>query len=366
MKKLKIALICPHPEDVAPGQRLKYEQYLNYLRTQGYDIDVYPFMSDRFWNIVYKKGFLLEKIFWTICGFIKRWCLIPKLFQYDGMYIFLNVTPLGFPVLEWIYTRIQPNFIYDIDDLVFLGRTTKHNSLVSILKNKSKYHFLMKRAKHAIVCTPYLEEYVNQFNSHTTDISSTINTEVFIPKYNVRPNEPIRLGWSGSHSTLQYLHILDKVIQRVNETHPVKLMVLGGTEFSLANIEVTAHAWTLEEEVPFMQQFDIGLYPLPLNDSWVMGKSGLKALQYMSLGIPTIATAIGANYRIIENNKTGILVKTEDEWYEAIMHLINHPEERIRIGNNARKVVESTYSVKANEPAYLKIFDEVYKKKSGK
>ena len=37
---------------------------------------------------------------------------------------------------------------------------------------------------------------------------------------------------------------------------------------------------------------DIGIYPV-FNDEWTLGKSGLKSLQFMALGIPTIATNIG-------------------------------------------------------------------------
>ena len=36
--KGSILIICPFPKDVAAGQRLKYEQYLNHWRENGYEI----------------------------------------------------------------------------------------------------------------------------------------------------------------------------------------------------------------------------------------------------------------------------------------------------------------------------------------
>ena len=75
----KIVIICPHPKGVAPGQRLKYEQYFESWRKNGYEVDIKPFMSYRFWNIVYKRGYFLEKIFWTCLSYLKRIKLIFSL-----------------------------------------------------------------------------------------------------------------------------------------------------------------------------------------------------------------------------------------------------------------------------------------------
>ena len=70
MSNTRILVICPHPEDVAPGQRLKYEQYFSYLRDNNIEIEVSSFMSKRFQDIVYKKGYYIEKI--SIGGCLTR------------------------------------------------------------------------------------------------------------------------------------------------------------------------------------------------------------------------------------------------------------------------------------------------------
>ncbi|MET0394474.1 MAG: hypothetical protein ABW019_15120, partial [Chitinophagaceae bacterium] len=63
--KKKILVICPHPVGYVPGQRLKYEQYFAHWEKNGYEVTVSPFMTERMQQIVYKKGFFAEKIFWT-------------------------------------------------------------------------------------------------------------------------------------------------------------------------------------------------------------------------------------------------------------------------------------------------------------
>ncbi len=59
--------------------------------------------------------------------------------------------------------------------------------------------------------------------------------------------------------------------------------------------------------------FDVGVYLLPQMTGWVLGKSGLKAIQYMAFGLPTVATDVGTTPRIIQQHENGWLVKTEME-----------------------------------------------------
>ena len=61
MKK-KILILCPYPENVAAGQRLKYEQYFQLFRENNFDVDVSSFINIRLWDIVYKRGNLIKKI----------------------------------------------------------------------------------------------------------------------------------------------------------------------------------------------------------------------------------------------------------------------------------------------------------------
>lgn len=360
MKKKNILVVCPHPVGVAPGQRLKYEQYFEYLEKNGYNITVSPFMTIRFWNIVYKDKHIFEKIFWTIIGYIKRIIGLFRLPFYDGVYIFLWVSPFGPPLFEWLYSKICKSFIYDIDDLVFLKPSSKANPLISILKSRNNSIYLMKKAKHVITCTPYLDKFAKQFNSNTTDISSTINTDLYIPKqdYSFQESKPI-LGWSGSFSTSKYLKLLTPVFRQLQKEFDFKLIVMGDSSFEIEGLEIEALPWKEEHEVSTIRRFDIGLYPLP-DEEWVLGKSGLKALQYMSLGIPTVATAIGANFRVIENNNSGFLVSEETEWYSAIKKLIINENLRKTIGKKAAIRVEERYSINANKDIYKSILKKYF------
>ncbi len=355
--KKKIVVICPHPEGYVPGQRLKYEQYFNNWRKNGYEITVKPFFDEPTQKILYKKGFLFKKIVGTVKGYTNRFLLLFTLHKYNTAYVFLWVTPFGSPFFEWLVKTLSKRLIYDIDDLVFLKHKEAEPWYAYLLKGRQKPSFLMKKANHVVTCTPYLDEYARQFNINTTDISSTINTINYLPVNTYVNDKVITLGWSGSHSTIRMLKLIIPALVELRKKIEYTLIVMGGTDIKIEGVHVEALEWSEEKEIPTLQKIDIGLYPLPLNEEWVKGKSGLKALQYMALGIPTIATNVGCNDRVIENGIDGFLVTTQEEWVEKLLLLINDAQLRERIGKAAINKVEKNYSVKVNEPIYLSIIE---------
>jgi glycosyltransferase involved in cell wall biosynthesis len=356
----RILVVCPYPENEAPGQRLKYEQYFEYFRSNGYEIHVSPFIEPAFYKILYTPGHYVQKIVGVLWGYAKRILQIFSLPFYDGVYVFLYVTPFGSSFYERIYRLLAKRMIYDIDDLAFVGKTSSNNRLVAPLRGPGKYFYLMRVADHVITCTPYLDALVRKYNTKTTDISSTINTDKYIPIDSYSNDHRLVLGWSGSHSTVPYLRLLEPVLRELSKHFDFKLLVIGTTKAEFAGINCEAIAWSESTEVRDLRRIDIGLYCLP-DEEWVYGKSGLKALQYMALGIPTVATAIGANFRIIENGESGFLVNSNDEWIACLGELLSNPALRERIGKNARERVVQRYSVRANEPVYLKIFRDVFR-----
>jgi glycosyltransferase involved in cell wall biosynthesis len=362
-KPKKILVICPHPVNVAPGQRLKYEQYFAHWEKHGYEVKVSPFFSNRMQSILYNKSNKLEKIFWVLRAYVKRIVTAFTLKQYDLVYIFLWVTPFGYPLMERLYISINKNMVYDIDDAIFMKAESIVNRSIDFMRGRSKPFFLMKHARHVIACTPYLTEVAVKYNSNVTDISSTINTDTYLPVNGYQNDHKIVLGWSGSHSTSPFLHLLKEVLVELQSKHAFKLLVMGDSSFKMEGVDdVESIPWSLENEVPTLQRFDIGLYPLPLDNEWVLGKSGLKALQYMAVGLPVVATAIGANYRIIDHGKTGFLVKTKQEWVEQLETLIADAALRKKIGTAARQNVVENYSINSTAPVYLSIIDASCKK----
>lgn len=350
----KILVICPHPPGYVPGQRLKFEQYFDSWRNNGFDVEVSSFMSEHMQQIVYKKGYLTSKIAGTIKGYLRRLNDLFKIRKYDIVYLFLWSTPFGPPISEWIIRKLARKMIYDIDDLIYQADSSPNNRLIKKLKSSSKVDFLMKNADHVLVSTDKLLKYTQKFNDNVSLIPATID----VNKYNIpksKKTNTIVIGWSGSHTTSKYLHLLDGVLKYISNKHEIKIMVMGDKNFAIEGVDIELINWSADTEVQSLQQFDIGLHPIP-DEEWVYGKSGGKLVQYMAAGIPTVASAIGPNFKAIKEGYNGFLVNTDEEWIEKLEILIKDHELRKLLGANAKKLAVDQYSIEANLYKYLSVF----------
>jgi L-malate glycosyltransferase len=361
MKRKKVLILCPSPKGTAPTQRMKYEQYLDGLTKAGYDFTISSFQTQRFWKIIYKPGRVPEKIFWTLVGYMRRtWDLLRAPF-YDGVFVNLWVTPLGLPFYEHLLFVFNKRVIYDIDDLIFtMNYDHIKISFFQRMKGVKKPVVLMRKARYVIACTPKLEEIGKEKNKYgnAIDISSTFNTDRFVPVTSYSRKETTVIGWTGTHSTLPYLELLQPVLARVAKLRKIKLIVIANKEHAMKDVPTEFVPWNSETEVADLHRFDIGVYPIPANE-WSLGKSSLKALTYMAIAIPVVATAYGTNFRIMQDGVQGFLAKDEDEWVERLVQLVDDVELRRKLGLAGRKTVEDLFSVKANLPKYLQVFKTV-------
>lgn len=366
MKKInkKVIIICPYPIGVAAGQRLKYEQYFNHWRENNFQIDVYPFMSDKLWKVAYTKGNLGVKIFESLKGYFNRYLILYKLKKFDLVYIHQWTTPYGTSIYDFLIRILSKKIIFDLEDFV----VTKNNGLrstgkfVSFFRFSSRTKYLIKNSDHVITSSPTLNDYcksLNKLNS-ATYITSSINIDRFIPVNEYKNDHKIVIGWTGTFSSKPYLESISDVLIELNKQCDFKLRVISNCDFNIPDVDLEVINWTKENEVQDLQGIDVGLYPLE-NSKWVLGKSGLKALQYMAFGIPTVATGIGTSNIIIQNNVNGMLVKTKDEWMNVLKKLIEDADLRKRIGLEARKTIVENYSNQVIKIMYLNILNELSK-----
>lgn len=356
----RVLIICPFPEGVAAGQRLKYEQYFHHWREHGFEITISPFMDLRMWEIIYTRGNYIGKIFGTLRGNFRRLFDVFRVSQYDLVYVFMWVTPLGSSFFERIFRALSKKVIYDIEDNVMMEKRSEVNPLIGFFKGAGKIKFLISTADHVITSSPFLNDFCLGINKKKacTYISSSVDIARFLPVNTYSNERKLTIGWTGTFSSRIYLDLLRNVFIKLTKRCDFKLRIIGNFDYDLPGVDIEIIQWTKEKEVEDLQGIDIGVYPL-VADEWVLGKSGLKAIQYMAFGIPTVATNVGTTPKIIQQMENGWLVETDEEWVQALDTLINDPDLRRKLGAAARRTIVDNYSTQTIKSKYFNVLNEL-------
>jgi glycosyltransferase involved in cell wall biosynthesis len=354
---MRILALVPSLYDTSPGQRFRLEQWAPLLRERGIEITYCPFETEKLHEILYKPGRTAAKIGLILEAFGSRLATLRRVRDHDLVYVFREAALLGPPVFERLVAWSGVPMVFDFDDAVFVPYVSPSNGYLSYLKFPGKTRSICRLSAHVMAGNPYLADYARQVNQHVTIVPTTIDTD----KYRVEPRRagdvPV-IGWSGSYSTVQHLDTLRGALQRLARQIPFRLRVIGTPKYELEGVDVEALPWRSESEVEDLRAIDVGIMPLP-DDKWSKGKCGLKALQYMALGIPTVCSPVGVNTDIIQDGENGFIAASDDEWVEKLAGLLREADLRERIGLAGRATVEARYSARVQAPLVYRIFESV-------
>ena len=358
----KILFLVPYPLHESPSQRFRFEQYFGLLQSHGYSYTVRSFLSSGNWKTLFKPGETLVKIGALTSGFVKRIIVLFISPMYDFVFIHREVSPLGPPIFEWILAKLlRKKLIYDFDDAIWLTDRQNESFMLKVGKWRSKVSLICKWSYKVSCGNEYLCNFAATFNKNVVYNPTTIDTEnlhnpsLFKEIYSEQKR--VRIGWTGSHSTLKYLTKIESVLQKILTGYPwVEFIVIADQEPALSLPSVTFIPWNPETEMEDLMRFDIGIMPLP-DDEWAKGKCGFKALQYMALERPAIVSSVGVNAKIIEHGVDGFLCRSDEDWEDALKKLIEDPSLRKSMGKSGRKKVIESYSVLSNSSTFLSLFE---------
>jgi len=343
-----------HRPDRSPGQRYRFEQYLEDLRGSGVQCTVSWLLSEEDDRIFYGPGNVLRKASIVLRSIMRRRREIRQLEKYDAVFIFREALMTGQTFFEKAVARSKARMILDFDDAIWLPDTSANNRMFRFLKRPSKTRELCAMADLVITGNSYLADFAKAYNPNVTIIPTTIDLAQYHSSISNYDRTPVVIGWTGSPTTIRHFRMAEAVLSRIRRKYgnALQFKVIGDATYRNDELGITGIRWSAEREVEELKGIDIGIMPLP-DDDWSRGKCACKGLQYMALGIPAVMSAVGTNNDVICSGENGILVSDDEALFQALCTLIDSPELRRQYGQAGRKTVEERYSRQAWSARYV-------------
>jgi glycosyltransferase involved in cell wall biosynthesis len=212
---------------------------------------------------------------------------------------------------------------------------------------------LVDYADFAIPCNPY---------SYELPVFQNLPTEVRLKKVGMvydaadfarvsdlqpKPHDTFNVGYIGSVS-FSKMHWNYVAMNAQIDIPNLRLIVCGGgietylqqQAQQLGVAERFDFRGFVEDIKSVIEIFDVYGYPL-CEDTYAAAELNLQEVMYA--GVPPVVFPHGGIKRLVINNYTGLIVSSELEYKQAIEYLYYHPEERARLGRNAKEYARQIF-----------------------
>jgi glycosyltransferase involved in cell wall biosynthesis len=315
------------------------------------DITISPLLDDSYIRNLYAgKRYNLPSI---LKAYLQRVLSLVKTRQYDLLWIEKELLPWLPAWWEKAIAKRETPYLVDYDDAVFHRYDMFPNPVIRFALGK-KIDAVMRHANLILAGNEYLATRARRAGAKEVVIFPSV---VDIERYQIANNQHLGefiIGWVGAPVTSPYIHIIQSALAEICKEGDARLILLGSGPIELKDVPVEIHPWTETSEVEEIQNFDVGIMPLP-DQPFERGKCGYKLIQYMGCGVPVVASPIGVNQHIVEQGVNGFHAKTIPDWIAALSTLRADPDLRSRMGKAGRAKVEGEFSLQKYAPRLLSI-----------
>lgn len=321
------------------------------------DCHVSPLFDEAYLRQRYEGG--RSHIKSVMAAFVGRLCLLMSARRYDLVVIEYEVLPYFAAVPERFLVWLGVPYVVDYDDALFHQYDQHKRWWIRRLLGKKIAH-VMRGASLVTAGNAYLADYALRAGATRVEIVPTV---VDLERYQQAAlphsgNAAFTVGWIGSPTTAKYLEAIAPALTEVCAGENVRVCLIGSGPVWLPGVPVEVLPWEIASEVHELQQFDMGIMPLP-DEPWARGKCGLKLIQYMACGLPVVASPVGANCEIVEHGVNGYLAATLDEWVQALRKLLLDTDLRQQMGKVGRSKVEEGYSLQVTGPRLAELLQSI-------
>lgn len=358
---ISVLFLTPSPIRSA-SERYRIYQFLPDLRRAGFSCTIRPFATEQLHRAIQDER-LIGKVFGILPCAVQRARDLTLINRFDAVVIHREAFPFFHPLVEQSVIRRHPRVIFDLDDAIYVGHQDT---------GKVKYHWAygfkygpginhaFGTCCHVVAGNQVLAAHARKFNENVSVVPTVVDLNQYTYQSPPADGDSITIGWVGSRSTSPYLLEVEGALRRLSQAHVgrIRFVTYGDPKRKLELPNFESLPFSLESEVENLRRCDIGIMPMPEND-WTRGKCAFKAIQYMALGIPTVASPVGTATELIRDGENGLLARTESDWFECLDRLVRDSSLRRRLSRAGRDTIEREYSLQVWAPRVIRLFNRI-------
>lgn len=183
----------------------------------------------------------------------------------------------------------------------------------------------------------------------------------------------LRIGYAGGSRTHQRdFAVVAGAVGRVLAERPeCRLVLFSNTAATCLDISEFPEIAAVEAQVEWREfvppedlprelaRFDVNLAPLEVGNPFCESKSELKFFEAALAGVASICSPTGCYAAALRDGETGFLARTEDEWYRAIVRLLDDPLLRARMARDAYYDVLWPFGAERRIEAMASVIEQV-------
>ncbi|TLS38496.1 glycosyltransferase family 4 protein [Pseudalkalibacillus caeni] len=233
--------------------------------------------------------------------------------------------------------------------------------------------YASKRFSAVVTATPTISKRFKTYNSNTVTVHNYPILNELIGQASENSNvekQGNKVIYIGGITELRGIKEMVAAMEKVNSSTEAELALAGkfAPEQLKTELETTT-GWNYVNHLGYLNrdqvksslsESDIGLVLIHPEPRYVVSLP-IKMFEYMSAGIPVIASNFPLWKEIVEGDECGICVDplNLEEIADAIKWLINNPEAAGEMGRNGRKAIEEKYNWEKESETLINLYNNL-------
>lgn len=278
----------------------------------------------------------------------------------DATHVMLYRVQSGPLLTMYLYEarRLRLPILYDIDDPLFSISAYETYENMKALPESMKTHFVTEAPRYldalnsadiVTVSTPGLKDHARLYSArpiHTrrnfADQDTLASADTALSAIDRTTDAPFRVAFaSGSMGHEVDFALIEKDMTRfLFADRTRRLMILGHFDESLLPEELKPqterHAFTTYDGyLAALARADCAVMPLT-DDTFNQCKSAVRVLDASAVAVPSVVSPVGDMAHVVRDGSTGIVVRSDQGWFDALDELAKDRNGTAAMGAAAR------------------------------